>query len=143
MWNAGVMDSTVTYVHCSTLSEDSYQRIAATVGAVSVATESEMNAGQGLPAHVTAAALRHPVSLSQDTSVWWSGDMFSAMRATLNADRARCHLDATPAARRSRSTNCGPRTWVRTPRSAGARAIGREHDLGSIRVGKKADLVLF
>ena len=29
-----------------------------------------------------------------DTSVWWSGDLFSAMRATLGADRAREHLEA-------------------------------------------------
>jgi murein DD-endopeptidase MepM/ murein hydrolase activator NlpD len=29
-----------------------------------------------------------PVSLSMDTSVWWSGDLFAAIRATLNADRA-------------------------------------------------------
>ena len=35
-----------------------------------------------------------PVSLSMDTSVWWSGDLFSAMRATLGADRSREHLEA-------------------------------------------------
>jgi hypothetical protein len=29
-----------------------------------------------------------------DTSVWWSADFFSAMRATLNADRSRDHLEA-------------------------------------------------
>jgi hypothetical protein len=35
-----------------------------------------------------------PVSLSMDTSVWWSGDLFSAMRTTLSADRSREHLEA-------------------------------------------------
>jgi 5-methylthioadenosine/S-adenosylhomocysteine deaminase len=29
-----------------------------------------------------------------DTSVWWSADLFSAMRATLGADRSREHLEA-------------------------------------------------
>ena len=29
-----------------------------------------------------------------DTSVWWSADVFSAMRATLNADRMAEHLAA-------------------------------------------------
>jgi len=29
-----------------------------------------------------------------DTSVWWSADLFSAMRGTLSADRAREHLEA-------------------------------------------------
>jgi 5-methylthioadenosine/S-adenosylhomocysteine deaminase len=58
-----------------------------------VSTESEQNAGQGYPS--TFALRRHgiPISLSMDTSVWWSGDLFSAMRATLSADRSRDHLD--------------------------------------------------
>jgi urease alpha subunit len=43
-----------------------------------------------------------------DTSVWWSGDLFSAMRSTLGA----------------------------------ARALGRGGELGSLEVGKKADIVL-
>ena len=29
-----------------------------------------------------------------DTSVWWSSDLFSAMRTTLGADRSREHLEA-------------------------------------------------
>ena len=29
-----------------------------------------------------------------DTSVWWSADFFSAMRATLSAFRSRDHLEA-------------------------------------------------
>ena len=37
------------YVHATTLGEDSYQRIAATGGTVSVATESEQSCGQGYP----------------------------------------------------------------------------------------------
>ena len=48
----------------------------------------------GLPAHLGAAAHDIPVSLSMDTSVWWSGDLFSAMRTTLGADRSREHLEA-------------------------------------------------
>src|SRR5690349_9721876 len=77
------------YVHAATLSTDSYQRIAATGGTISVSTESEQSAGQSYPP--TWQVRRHgiPVSLSIDTSVWWSADLFSAMRTTLGADRAR------------------------------------------------------
>ena len=84
----------VTYVHASSLGADSYHMIAATGGTVSVATESEQSAGQGYPS--TWAIRKHgiPVSLSMDTSVWWSADFFSAMRATLSADRSRDHLEA-------------------------------------------------
>src|ERR1700710_2482130 len=82
------------YVHAATLSEDSYHRIAATGGSASVATESEQSAGQGYP---PTLPLRHhdiASSLSMDTSVWWSGDLFCAMRSTLGADRSREHLEA-------------------------------------------------
>ncbi|HTT91954.1 MAG TPA: hypothetical protein VMF65_20535, partial [Acidimicrobiales bacterium] len=34
------------------------------------------------------------ISLSMDTGVSWSGDLFSAMRATLCADRSREDLEA-------------------------------------------------
>lgn len=79
MADHGFMTDDVTYVHASTLSEDSYQRIAAS-GAY--ATESEQNAGQGYPTSWQLRRHRIPVSLSTDTSVWWSADMFSAMGAT-------------------------------------------------------------
>jgi 5-methylthioadenosine/S-adenosylhomocysteine deaminase len=142
MWDGGFMDETVTYVHSSTLSEDSYQKIAATGGTASVSAESEMNAGQGYPP--TWRLRRHaiPVALSQDTSVWWSGDMFSAMRATLNADRARCHLEAHERGETVAHNELRASDVVQWATSGGARAIGREHDLGRIAVGRKADVVL-
>ena len=74
--------------------EDSYHRIAATGGSVSVSTESEQSAGQGYPPTWQLRKHGIPVSLSMDTSVWWSGDLFCAMRATLGADRSREHLEA-------------------------------------------------
>ena len=109
MWEGGFMTPDVTYVHAATLTEDSYQRIAASGGTASVSTESEQSAGQGYPP--TWELRRHgiPVSLSMDTSVWWSADLFSAMRATLvrgplarapRGARARRHRRPQPAARR-------------------------------------------
>ena len=82
------------YVHAATLTEDSYHRIAATGGSVSVSTESEQSAGQGYPPTWQLRKHDIPVSLSMDTSVWWSGDLFCAMRSTLGADRSREHLEA-------------------------------------------------
>jgi cytosine/adenosine deaminase-related metal-dependent hydrolase len=129
-------------VHAATLSADSYHRIAATGGSISVSTESEQSAGLGYPPTWAIRTHGIPVSLSMDTSVWWSGDLFSAMRATLGADRAREHLEAhtlgdtvTHAALRSEQV-------VAWATRGGAHAIGRGHDLGSLEPGKKADIVL-
>ncbi|HEY1118183.1 MAG TPA: amidohydrolase family protein, partial [Acidimicrobiales bacterium] len=79
MHEHGFMQPDTVYVHAATLTTDSYHRIAATGGSVSVSTESEQSAGQGYPP--TWQVRRHgiDVSLSMDTSVWWSSDLFSAM----------------------------------------------------------------
>ena len=91
---ARLHDARDIYVHAATLEEDSYHRIAATGGSVSVSTESEQSAGQGYPPTWQLRKHDIPVSLSMDTSVWWSGDLFCAMRSTLGADRSREHLEA-------------------------------------------------
>ncbi|MGW4878138.1 amidohydrolase family protein [Streptomyces sp. NPDC004262] len=142
MHEHGFMGPETVYVHGSSLSADSYHRIAATGGSISVSTESEQSAGQGYPTTWAIRSHDIPVSLSMDTSVWWSGDLFSAMRSTLGADRAREHLAAH--AREETITHCALRAdqVVEWATAGGARALGREHDQGTIAAGKKADLVL-
>jgi cytosine/adenosine deaminase-related metal-dependent hydrolase len=83
-----------------------------------------------------------PVSLSMDTSVWWSGDLFSAMRSTLGADRSREHLEAH--AKGDTVTNCHLRAdqVVEWATRGGAKALGLDATVGSIEVGKRADIVL-
>ncbi|MEU7334794.1 amidohydrolase family protein [Streptomyces sp. NPDC007074] len=142
MWDHGFMTPDVTYVHSATLSEDSYQRIAASGGRVSVSAESEQNAGQGYPP--TWRLRRHgiPVSLSMDTSVWFSGDLFSAMRATLSADRAREHLEAHAAGETVVHHTLRAQDVVEWATLGGARVLGLDDRIGSLTPGKKADLVL-
>jgi hypothetical protein len=77
-----------------------------------------------------------------DTSVWWSGDLFCAMRSTLGADRSREHLEATP--RQDTVTNHHLRAEqvVDWATRGGAKALHRDDTLGSLEPGKKADVVL-
>ena len=142
MHEAGFMTPKNIYVHAATLTSDSYNRIAATGGSVSVSTESEQSAGQGYPP--TWQLRRHniPVSLSMDTSVWWSGDLFSAMRTTLGADRSREHMEAH--ARKETITHCSLRAEqvVDWATRGGAKALGMDGIVGSLEKGKKADVVL-
>lgn len=142
MYDAGYMTDKVTYVHATSLGATSYQKIAATGGTVSVATESEQSAGQGYPS--TWAIRKHgiPASLSMDTSVWWSADFFSAMRSTLSADRSRDHLEAHAKNETIVANRLTAGDVLRMATMGGAKSIGREHDLGSITPGKKADLLL-
>lgn len=141
MYEHGFMTPGTVYVHAASLSADSYNRIAATGGSISVSTESEQSAGQGYPPTWAIRLHGIPVSLSMDTSVWWSGDLFSAMRTTLGADRAREHLEAQ--AKGETVTHAALRAdqVVHWATRGGADAIGRD-DLGVIEPGKKADIVL-
>ncbi|GAA4703781.1 amidohydrolase family protein [Pseudonocardia yuanmonensis] len=142
MHEHGFMTPESVYVHAATLSADSYHRIAATGGSVSVSTESEQSAGQGYPPTWALRLHGIPVSLSMDTSVWWSGDLFSAMRTTLGADRSREHLEAHAKGNTVTHAALRAEQVVEWATLGGARALGRDADLGSLEVGKSADVVL-
>jgi cytosine/adenosine deaminase-related metal-dependent hydrolase len=129
-------------VHAATLSADSYHRIAASGGSVSVSTESEQSAGQGYPPTWALRAHGIPVSLSMDTSVWWSGDLFSAMRTTLGADRSREHFEAHAKGETVTHVSLRAQHVVEWATRGGAHALGRDSELGSLEPGKKADVVL-
>src|SRR5579871_4738339 len=142
MHEHGFMTPKNIYVHAATLSEDSYQRIAASGGYASVSAESEDSAGQGYSPTWTLRKHGIPVSLSMDTSVWWSADLFSAMRATLNADRAREHMEAHNRSETVMLSHLRAEQVVNWATIGGAKALGMDSLVGSITPGKKADLVL-
>jgi len=141
MHDNGFMTESTIYVHAASLSADSYHRIAATGGSISVSTESEQSAGQGYPPTWAIRAHGIPVSLSMDTSVWWSGDLFSAMRTTLGADRSREHMAAHANGDTVTHSSLRADQVVEWATRGGAAALGRS-DIGSLEVGKKADVVL-
>ncbi len=142
MWENGFMTPDVTYVHAATLTQDSYQRIAASGGSASVSTESEQSAGQGYPPTWQLRKHGIPVSLSMDTSVWWSADLFSAMRATLSADRSREHLEAHASGDTVVHNHLRAEEVAHWATIGGARALGLDDKIGTITAGKQADLVL-
>jgi 5-methylthioadenosine/S-adenosylhomocysteine deaminase len=138
----GFLLPTTTYVHCVTLSDSSLQLIAGSGGNVSVAAESEFNAGQGYPVTGKVHAHKIPISLSSDTQVWFSSDMFAAMRATLNADRGIDHLRAHEQDKSVINNNLRTKDVLRFATQGGADALGMGSRLGSITPGKLADLVM-
>lgn len=142
MHENGFMTPQTVYVHSATLNRDSYHRIAATGGSVSVSTESEQSAGQGYPPTWILRDHDIGVSLSMDTSVWWSGDLFSAMRTTLGADRSREHLEAHGRAETVTHVHLRAEQVVDWATRGGSRALGLDAVVGSLEPGKKADVVL-
>ncbi|MFI6071896.1 amidohydrolase family protein [Actinoplanes sp. NPDC051343] len=142
MYENGFMTPENIYVHAATLTNDSYSRIAATGGSVSVSTESEQSAGQGYPPTWQLRKHGIPVSLSMDTSVWWSADLFAAMRATLSADRSREHMEAHGKQETVTNHHLRAENVVEFATRGGAKAIGKDDKLGALTPGRQADIVL-
>jgi 5-methylthioadenosine/S-adenosylhomocysteine deaminase len=142
MHENGFMTPETIYVHAATLTNDSYSRIAATGGSVSVSTESEQSAGQGYPPTWQLRKHGIPVSLSMDTSVWWSADLFAAMRATLSADRSREHMEAHGKQETVTNHHLRAENVVEFATRGGAKAIGKDDKLGALTPGRQADIVL-
>jgi len=141
MHENGFMNPETVYVHAATLSDDSYQRIAATGGSVSLSTESELSCGQGYPPSWILRQHGIPVSLSVDTSVWFSSDLFSAMRSTLGADRGWMHTKAHEVGDTVTHSHLRAEHVVEWATRGGAASLGMDF-VGSLEPGKRADIVL-
>ena len=142
MHENGFMTPDTVLVHCATLSDDSYHRIAASGSSVSVSTESEQSAGQGYPSSWKLRQFDIPITLSHDTSVWWSADLFTAMRTTLGADRSRQHFEAHLKGETVTQLDLRSEDVVDWATRGGSKALGLDDKIGSIEVGKRADVVL-
>jgi cytosine/adenosine deaminase-related metal-dependent hydrolase len=142
MYENKAMQPGYVYVHAASLNDESYQMIAATGGTVSLATESEQTCGQGYPP--SHALRKHGIqaSLSMDTSVWQSADMFSAMRATIGADRSWEHLHAHETGDTVTHVALRVEEVVDWATRGGAKALGKYDQVGSLEKGKLADVVL-
>src|SRR5689334_12473747 len=139
MYENGFMTPGTVYVHAASLSSDSYHRIAATGGSVSVSTESEQSAGQGYPPTWQLRKHDVPVSLSMDTSVWWSGDLFSAMRSTLSADRVREHQEAHSNKETVTHHQLRAEQVVDWATRGGAKALGMDSTIGALTPGRSEE----
>lgn len=133
----------ITFIHCSGLSSDSWKIIADSGCAVSLSATSMamFGVGAGIPPIQNALDVGIRPSLSLDTEVTLPGDFFSLIRTTLMfqrglANEARINrADKIPSPLTARdvlrfATICG----------ANANLLGNK--VGSISVGKFADLIL-
>jgi 5-methylthioadenosine/S-adenosylhomocysteine deaminase len=132
----GLLTDRLLAVHTAYASEEEYQRLIATgvnichspahYGMLGEATNSETKQ--------IARFLKEgvPVSTSTDGDISFIGGMPEAMRAA-----HLCHNEAN-----NDNTCCSPTLALRTGTLHGAQALGWKDRIGSIEVGKQADIVL-
>ena len=141
MHDHGLTGGTVTYVHCNTLADDEIQIIADTGGTASVAADVEVQMGHGWPS--TGRLLAHGIrpSLSIDVCSSNGGDMFGAMRTTIGVQRALDNAaEEHPGEQDRVRLTC--RDVLEFATWQGARACGLDAKIGSLTVGKEADLII-
>jgi len=140
MHQRGLLGPDLTFVHCCTSGDHELKLLADSGSTASVSAQIAMACrGFGVPA--TGRLLAHGVrpSLSVDSEMAASGDMFAEMRAALGMERAILNntLQERPAH--------GAITALDVLRFAtleGARAVGLGARIGSLTPGKSADLIL-
>jgi len=139
----GLIKSNFNVVHGNDIKPDVIGRIVGNGGTFTTTAEIELQMGYGDPLTGRLHALDSPMSIGTDVEPASRGDMFTAMRVTLQHERNRT-ITATLA-----ETGSRPAEMPLTCRDAlawttvnGAKIAGLGDRTGSLTVGKAADIVL-
>ncbi|GAA2227461.1 amidohydrolase family protein [Herbiconiux moechotypicola] len=138
----GLLSDTITYVHCTTLSDEELRIIAATGGSASVAPDVEAQMGHGYPAtgRLLAAGVRPSFSIDVCSSN--GGDMFGTMRTAIGLQRAADNKELVDAGVIIERIGLGCADVIQFATLDGANAAGLGGQTGSLEVGKKADVIV-
>ena len=129
------------YIHCTQLSQASWDLIKTSGGVVSLSPPIEMMMGHGMPGIQEALNNGIRPSLSSDVDVTFAQDAFTVMRSTLSLQRLLLLQRADKGEK-----NLPPLMTVREVLEYatidGARCMGLDSRTGSLTPGKDADIVM-
>jgi 5-methylthioadenosine/S-adenosylhomocysteine deaminase len=131
-----------TYVHCCHFSDEEWQLVKDSGGTISVAPQVELQMGHGWPPTLKAIEYDLRPSLSIDVVTTVPGDMFTQMRASFAADRARIHEAAYEPNEQVPKDCLTAEQVLRAATIDGAYVAGLEDRTGSLTPGKQADVVI-
>ena len=130
------------HVHCNTLDERNFRRLAENDCKVSSSPETEIQMGMGHPVIRRALEFGMRPSLSCDVISSNSGDMFSQMRIGLQFERCMRNDAFTARNRMPDPLDLTVRDALRWGTVNGAHAMGLEPRIGSLTPGKQADVIV-
>ena len=123
----------VQVIHAIWLTKEELKALADTGSAVSLSPYTELRIGFGFPATGELLAAGIPVGLSVDTTTLsGSADLFAIMKAIQNIENAKTENEFKLPARRV----------LELGTLEGARSLGLADRVGSLKAGKRADLIL-
>lgn len=144
----GLLAPDLLFVHGASLDADELARLADSGAAVVSTPETELQMGMGRPVAWRARERGVRVALGVDIVSNYAGDLFAPMRLGLQAERGFRHEERIAARRSGENVPpprvIGPRTHeaFELATREGARALGLEEVIGSLRPGKQADVVI-
>jgi 5-methylthioadenosine/S-adenosylhomocysteine deaminase len=139
----GLLGPGVNYAHANTFTDDEYRLIAESGGSISSCPSVELLLGIGsYPA--VSHALEHgiAVGLGGDTIAVAQTDLFTEMRVTLATERSRSNADAIARDTSPEEVKYDHRDMLHLATLGGAQVWGLDKEVGSLAVGKRADLIL-
>lgn len=140
--DAGLLGPDQVHIHCNTLTDDQWRRLADAGSKVSISVETELNMGMGRPVFQRCEEHGVKPTLSCDVISLNSGDIATQARMGLGfkrwADTEHLNL-AGKDPEVLTTTTLQALEWATIN---GADACGLEDQVGSITVGKQADLMV-
>ena len=137
-----LLGADTTFVHCSMLSDDELDRIAAVGARASVSPEVEANMGHGPPATGRLRARGIPTGLSADVCTNVGGDLFAGMRVAMALQRGEDHAAAINRGEMLENVSLTAREMLEMVTVEAAAVCGLDDRIGSLQAGKQADVVM-
>lgn len=138
----GLVDDRTLLVHGNVLSRADLSRIASVGASISVTPESEMQMGMGTPIWPSAHNAGVACGLGVDIVSGGSGDLFTQMRLALAAGRLAANDKLGRHRMMPEKLQLTTEHALRAATIEGARAAGLDHEVGTLEIGKRADLIL-
>ena len=142
MGEAGLIGPDLLFVHGAALTDQELGLIAAAGAGISATPETELQMGMGFPVAFRAREAGVRAGLGVDIVSNYSGDMFMPMRLGLQATRAARNAAFQARGRAPAAITPLAVEALRMATLGGAEAIHMERQIGSLAVGKSADIIL-
>ena len=130
-------------VHGSDLTDEELRQLNGRGVQFTVTADVELQMGFGNPLTGRLRLLSAPMSIGSDVEITTRPDMFGIIRTTLQTQRNIDHIQSlrtTAKANEKISITCREAfAWATVN---GAKMVGLDHSIGSLAVGKRADIVL-
>ncbi|PLB37696.1 Metallo-dependent hydrolase [Aspergillus candidus] len=138
----GLLGPDILLSHATNCTPTDIEKLQKAQSWISSTPDTELQMGHGKPVCFQAGC-RDISSLGIDCHSNNSSDMMTQMRLALQSERSYRHEELIAQGKSSRSLDLTVQDAFRLATIQGARAIHMEEQLGSIEVGKLADLVIF